>query len=134
MGGKLGDLLLPVVPARDVRRSADVHRAARVDNRARDVVIARAQDELLVHLRRPSLLARDEPRADPHPSGAIREGGSEAAAVSDAACGDDDDGLAGEGALRALAEVDDCGDEDREGRLAGVSAALAALSADDVDV
>ena len=130
---KFRDLPLPVVPARDIRCLADVHRATRVDERAGDVVVSRAQDELLVHLRRSGLLARDEPRADPHPGGPVQERSSKAAAVSDAACRDDDDGLAGEGTLGAFAEVDNCRDEDGEGRLAGVSAAFAALGADDVD-
>lgn len=133
MRRKLRDLLLPVVPARDIRCPADVHRAARVDERTRDVIVARTQDELLVNLRRPGLLACDEPRADPYPSGSVRERGSEAATVRDAAGGNDNDGFAREGAFRLLAEVDNCGDEDGEGRLAGVSATFASLGTDDVD-
>ena len=110
-----------------------MHRAPRIYERPGDIVVPRAQHELLVDLGRARLLARDEARADPDTSCAIREGSSKATAICNAASSHDNDGLAREGTLRVLAEVDDGGDEDREGRLAGVSTALATLSTDDVD-
>ena len=130
---ELRNLLLSVVPTRDIWCLADVHRAAGVDEGARNVVVARAQDEFLVHLRRSRLLTRDEPRANPHASGSVRERSGKAAAVGDPARRDNEDGLTSEGALDVLAEVDDCRNEDREGRLSGVPTAFAALGADDVD-
>ena len=129
----LGDLLLSVVPARNIGRLPDVHRAARVDERARDVVVACAENQFLVHLGRTRLLTRDEARADPHTSGAIREGSSKTASIGNAASSHNNNGLASEGALCVLAEVDYSGNEDGEGRLAGVSTALATLSTDDID-
>ena len=129
----LGDLLLSVIPARNIGRLPDVHRAARIDERTRDVVVPGAENQFLVHLGRTRLLACNETRADPHAGSAIREGSSKTMAIGNAASSHDNDGLAREGTFRVLAEVDDCGDEDREGRLAGVSTALATLSTDDID-
>lgn len=62
----------------------------------------------------------------------VRERRGEPAPVCDAAGGDDDDGRAGERARSPFADVDAGGDEDGEGDVAGVAAALAALGADDV--
>ena len=129
----LGDFLLSVIPARNIGRLPDVHRAAGVDERARDVVVPCAENQFLVHLGRTRLLACDETRANPHTSGAIREGSSKTASIGNATSSHYNNGLASEGALRVLAQVNDCGDEDGEGRLAGVSTALATLSTDDVD-
>ena len=61
------------------------------------------------------------------------ERGGEPASVGDTARCDDDDRLACERAFGVLAEVDDGRNEDREGCLARVAAALSALSADDVN-
>lgn len=130
-----------------------MHGSSRVDDRARDVVVPCAQDVLLVHLRRGSLLARDEARPYPHArraitsqkyadehqgtrtseQGGIREGGGETTPVGDATGGDDNHGLAGERALRVLAKVNHCGDEDGEWGFAGVAATFSALRADDVN-
>ena len=121
------------LPARNIRCLPDMHRTARVDDGARDIVIPRAEDEFLVDFRRASLHARDEPGAHPHPGGPIGERGGEPAPVGDTARCDDDDRLACERAFGVLAEVDDGRNEDREGCLARVAAALSALSANDVN-
>ena len=66
----------------------------------------------------------DEPGADPHAVGAEGERGGQAAAVEDAAGGDDGHPVAD--------RVDDLGDEGHRGDRAGVAAGLGALGHDEV--
>ena len=125
--------ILSHLPVAHVVRLADAHRPPRVEQRPHGVVVPSRHDELLVYGRRARLFARDEARADPDARRAVGERGREASAVGDAACCDHRDGLSGERAGGAFAEVDDGGDEDRERRVARVASAFAALGADDVN-
>lgn len=120
-------------PARYISCPPHAHWSPRINEGANDVIVACGDKLLLVNWRRARLLARYEACADPHSGRAIRKRRCETTPVRDAACGDDDDRLAGKRALHVLAEVDHGGDEDRKGRVAGVPAALAALSADHVN-
>ena len=120
-------------PARYISCPPHAHWSPRINEGANDVIVACGDKLLLVNWRRARLLARDEARADPDPRRAVGERGREAPAVGDAACCDHRDGLPGERAGGAFAEVDDGGDEDGERRIARVASALAALGADDVN-
>ncbi len=90
-------------------------------------------DRLLVALGRARLGGADEARADPGGLGAEGQRHGEPAAVHDAAGGHDVDRLVGKRRQVATAEVNDGRDEDAGGDVARVSAALAALRADQVD-
>jgi hypothetical protein len=130
---ELPDLLRAVLlPVHDVGILDDAHRAAGEDDGADGVVEAAVDDGLLVARRRAGLLGAHEARADPDGLRAERERHGEAAAVENAAGGNDGNGRVGERGAAAAAEVDDDRNEDRGGDVAGVAAALAALRANDV--
>lgn len=123
-------LRLPVV---DVRVVADAHGTAGEDDGADVVVVARGADSLLVGAGSAGLIGEDEAGADPDGAGAHHESSSDGLAVGDAAGSDDLDGAAGEGRLVLVADLDNGGDEDGGGDVAGVAATLTTLGADDVD-
>lgn len=77
-------------------------------------------------------MGEDEACANPDGAGAEHESGSNGLAVENTAGGNDLDGTAGQRRLVALAGLDDRGDEDGGGNVAGVATALTALGADDV--
>lgn len=132
--GELLHLLLALrLPVVDVGVVVDAHGAAGEDDGADVVVVAGVLDGLLVDAGRAGLVGEDEARADPDAGRAHHERGGEQLAVVDAAGGNDLDGAAGEGRLGVLDGLDDGGDEDGGGGVAGVAAALATLGADDVD-
>lgn len=62
---------METLPFFHIWRLPHAHRPPGVDECARDVVVARAQHEFLVLLRRAGLYARDEACADPDPRGAV---------------------------------------------------------------
>ena len=84
-------------------------------------------DVLLVAGRSAGLLGVDEPGSDPDAGSAKGKRHGETTAITDTTSGDDDDVLAGEGRLAALADVDDLGDQDRSRDLTSVATALRTL-------
>lgn len=85
-----------------------------------------------MRLRSTGLLGEDETGAHPDGGGTKSESGSERLAVEQTTGGDDLDGLAGHGALAALDELGNGGDEDGRGDIAGVTTTLTTLGADDI--
>ena len=85
-----------------------------------------------MRLGRAGLVREDESGTNPDGAGAHHQGRSQHLAVVDAASRHDLNGLAGQGAGVALADVDDGRDQHRRGDITSVAATLAALGADDV--
>jgi len=131
--GQLLDLLRLTLPFLEVVVHADAQGPAAHDQRAQGVGEIGRDDGFLVQAAGARLLGGDEARADPDADGALHERAGEAAAVVDAAGGDDEGGLAGQRAGVSAGDVADGGDEDAVGDVAGVAAAFAALGADHVD-
>ena len=107
-----------------VRVAHDPHRLARVGAADGRLVLPAGEQLVLVAQHAAGLGRRDEAGPDPDAVGAERQRGGQAAAVEDAARGDDGDAVAD--------GVDDLGDQGERGDLAGVPARLGALSHDEV--
>jgi len=134
LASQLLDLLRSVLlPVLDIGVVADAQRAAREDDRAHIVVEARGPHGFLVRFGRSCFVREDESRADPYCAGAQHQRSGDGLSVVDTSRGDNLDWLAGHRTGLALAQLDDRGDQDRGGNIAGVAAALASLRADDVD-
>jgi hypothetical protein len=125
-------LAIPL-PVLDVRRPAHAQRAPRVDQRAHDVAVVRAEEGRLVRSRCARLLRRDEARAHPDGLRAVDEVRGQPAPIVDCARADNPYWLAGEWGGAALDCVDDGGNEDGRGDVTRVAAAFACLRADEVD-
>ncbi|KAI3485919.1 hypothetical protein L1887_50573 [Cichorium endivia] len=130
---ELLDLVRTRLPVQDVGRLEETQRTAGEDDGADVGLVRRLEHGLLVRLGSAGLLGGDESGADPDTVGAVAERSSETAAVVNTAGSHGDDGLAGQRALAAAADVDDAGCNDGEGNVTSVSTTLATLEDDHVD-
>lgn len=87
---------------------------------------------LLVGLRGTGLISQDETGTNPDGRGTQHQGSSDSRTVVQTTGGDNLHGLAGHGALVALAQLGNRGDEQRGGDSTSVTTTLTTLSADEI--
>ena len=102
------------------------------DDGADSVVEASGTDSLLVSLRSTGLISQDETGTDPDGRSTQHQGSRDGGAVVQTTSGNNLHGLAGHGALVALAQLGNSGDEQRGGHGTSVTTTFTTLSTDEI--
>ena len=134
LAGKLLDLCSAVLlPIGNISVISDSERSTGKDNCADIIIMASSSYSLLVGLWCTSLISQDEAGTNPHGRSTEHESRSNSLAVIDATSSNDLYRSARHWASLALDEIDNGGNQNSCGNIAGMSSSLTTLCTDDID-